>query len=301
MEDSDLQQVQQIVDQSIQRYTSDSRFNVVSIPAHQHTGVDSNKVDASSITNLNIPNIGRIFSTTSTGNWATGSTAVQNTFVPNANMIDVFDVSSATGAVTFSNPVGSPANGQILRVRVTSSNSATARALTWSSSTGGYASANSALPSATTTGQTLDVGFQYDTTNSLNKWRLIYSVASLIPKIVTNDVTGQSASNTSVVTVTSPNDGVSHTYLVGGYITVTAISVNTLTLQATYTDETNTSRTQSFFGEGLTTAAVSTTGGFAFPPITVRSYPNTAVTVKTVVAGAGSDTYDVGGFIQTMN
>lgn len=182
MEDSDLQQirytVQRMIDGAIQKYAADSKFEVVPIPAHQHTGVDSNRIDASTITNLNVPFISRVFSTTSTGNWATGSTAVVNTFIPNANMVDLFDVSSATGAVTFSNPVGSPANGQILRIRVTSSNAATARSLTFSSSTGGYIANSPALPSATTTGKTTDLGFQYDTTGSLNKWRLLWSANS---------------------------------------------------------------------------------------------------------------------------
>lgn len=164
-----------MIDGAIQKYADNAKFQVVPIPAHQHTGVDSSKIDSSDILNLNPPSILRVFSTTSTGNWATGSTAVQNTFIPNASQVDLFDVSSATGAVTFSNPVGSPTNGQILRIRVTSSNSATARSLTFSSSTGGYIANSPALPSATTTGKTTMLGFQYDTTGSLNKWRLFES------------------------------------------------------------------------------------------------------------------------------
>lgn len=110
------------------------------------------------------------------------------------------------------------------------------------------------------------------------------------------DLTAQGAAVSSVTTVTAPNDGSSHTYQVGGYVTITAISAGSLTLQATYTDETSTSRTQSFFGEGLTTAALSTTGGFAFPPMTIRAKQNTAITVLTTFTGV-STTYDVGGVI----
>lgn len=126
--------------------------------------------------------------------------------------------------------------------------------------------------------------------------------AAGIPQIVASgDLTAQSAAVASITTATSPNDGSSHTYSVGGYITVTAISVNTITLQVTYTDETSTSRAQSFFGEGLTTAAVSTTGGFAFPPMTIRVKANTAITVLTAVVGVGSETYDTGGYITRIN
>ncbi len=178
MEDSDVQLVQQMIQQSIKQSASDSKFSVVDIPAHQHTGVDSNRVSALNLTDLNLPNILRVFSTTSTGNFATGTTGPLNVFAPNANMVDLFDVNSATGAVTFNNPVGDPKNGQVLNIRVTSSNSATARSLTFSNSTGGYIAVSPALPSATTTGQATMLGFMFDTTNSLNKWRLFYSASA---------------------------------------------------------------------------------------------------------------------------
>lgn len=115
------------------------------------------------------------------------------------------------------------------------------------------------------------------------------------------DLTGRSAAVSSVLTITVPNDGAKHTYSVGGYITVTAISINTITLQVDYTDETNTSRTASFFGEGLTVAAISGTGFTGFPPMTLRCKENTSITVKTTIVGAGSETYDVGAYIQQIN
>lgn len=116
-----------------------------------------------------------------------------------------------------------------------------------------------------------------------------------------NDLTAQTAAVTSITTVTVVNDSAYHTFSVGGYLTVTAISVNTITLQVTYTDETNTSTTQSFFGQGLSTAAIGTTGAVSFPPMTIRAKFNTAITLKTIVTGAGSETYDVGGYIQSIN
>ena len=119
--------------------------------------------------------------------------------------------------------------------------------------------------------------------------------------VASQDLTAQNTAVTSIVATTVPNDSASHTYVVAGYLTVTAISVNTITLQVTYTDETSASRTQSFFGEGLTTAAVSTTGAVSFPPMTIRAKFNTAITVKTTVVGVGSETYDVGGVIIQLN
>lgn len=127
------------------------------------------------------------------------------------------------------------------------------------------------------------------------------SSSLLTALFTTNDLTAQSAAVSSIATTTSPNDGVSHQYNVGGYITITAISVNTISLQVDYTDETSTSRTQSFFPEGLTSAALATTGAFGFPPMTIRSKQNTAITVKTITVGAGSQTYDVGANIMRIN
>ncbi len=110
-----------------------------------------------------------------------------------------------------------------------------------------------------------------------------------------NDLTAQSAAVTNIKTVTVPNDSAMHTYSVGGYLTVTAISVNTVQLQVTYTDETSTSRTVNITG------AVATTGINDASPVTIRAKFNTNITIKTVVVGAGSQTYDVGGYITQIN
>lgn len=125
--------------------------------------------------------------------------------------------------------------------------------------------------------------------------------ADAFSAIVSNDLTGRGAAVTSITTATAPNDGVAHTYSVGGYVTVTAISVNTITLQVTYTDETSAGRTASFFGEGTTTAAIGATGAFPFPPMTIRVKQNTAIVIKTIIVGVGSETYDCGGYIQRIN
>lgn len=115
------------------------------------------------------------------------------------------------------------------------------------------------------------------------------------------NLTAQSAAVSSVLTVPSRSDGNPHTYEIGGYLTITAISVNSITLQVTYTDETNTARTVSMFPQGLTSAAVATTGVFTYPNFLIRTYPGNAnIIVKTVVVGIGSQTYDVGGMITLL-
>lgn len=122
-----------------------------------------------------------------------------------------------------------------------------------------------------------------------------------IPKTVaTGDLTAQSAAVSSVVTTTVPNDGVNHTYSVGAYAAVTAISAGTLTVQYSFTDETNTVRTLNFFVMGLTSAGITGTGFDSFPAGTIRCKPNTAITVKTTFTGV-SITYDVGGYITRIN
>lgn len=123
-----------------------------------------------------------------------------------------------------------------------------------------------------------------------------------IPQVVaSNDLTGQSTAVSSITTTTAPNDGVQHTYSVSGYVNVTALTLATVTFQVSFTDETNTAQTLSFFGEGLTTAALSTTGFVAFPPMTIRAKANTAITLKTIATITTSIAYDVGGYILRIN
>lgn len=112
------------------------------------------------------------------------------------------------------------------------------------------------------------------------------------------DVAAQTASVASVVAVTVPNDSTNHTYLIGGYLVITAINAATLKLQATYTDENNNSQTKDFFVEGVT-AAVSTTGNYPLPAMCIRVKPNTTITMLATFAGV-SITFDAGAFIQQL-
>lgn len=113
------------------------------------------------------------------------------------------------------------------------------------------------------------------------------------------DLTGQ----TAAVTVTSyavPGSTTFNTFRVGGYITVTAVSLDVIQLQVTWTDETSTSRTQSFFVQGATTG-VSVTGANGYSPIDIRVKKGTTITVATALTtGTGSITYDAGANITQL-
>lgn len=113
----------------------------------------------------------------------------------------------------------------------------------------------------------------------------------------TADLTAQSAAGT-VCTFTPGANG---TYRIGGYITITAVTIDVLNLQATWKDETNTSRTQNFFPQGITSAALATTGTFVFPTMDIRAKSGNAITIVTNQAtGGGSETFDVGGTITKL-
>lgn len=125
-------------------------------------------------------------------------------------------------------------------------------------------------------------------------------VASPGSNVTTADVTGQTATNTSIVTVTSPNDGVAHQYQVGMYINITAISAGTVTVTYTFTDENSVGRTLTLFPMGLTSATISATGFIAFPTATIRVKANTAITGVATFTGV-SVAYDAGGSIEKIN
>lgn len=115
-----------------------------------------------------------------------------------------------------------------------------------------------------------------------------------------NDLTAQTGAVGTVTSYSVSGSGSFNTFRVGGYITVTAVSLDVIQLQVTWTDETNTSRTQSFFVQGATTG-ISATGANAYSPMDIRVKQGTTITVATVLTtGTGSITYDVGATITQL-
>ena len=114
-----------------------------------------------------------------------------------------------------------------------------------------------------------------------------------------NDLTSQTGA-TTVTSYAVPGSTTFNTFRVGGYITVTAVSLDVIQLQVSWTDETSTSRTQSFFVQGATTG-IGTTGANSYSPIDIRVKKGTTITVATVLTtGTGSITYDVGANITQL-
>jgi hypothetical protein len=107
------------------------------------------------------------------------------------------------------------------------------------------------------------------------------------------NITGQTTAQT-VVTFTPAALGM---FRVGGYVTITAISLDVLQLQLLWTDETNTARTLVMLPIGGGT--LTTTGAFSFPAVDIRVKASTAITLQVALTtGSGSVTYDAGGSIQ---
>ncbi len=99
------------------------------------------------------------------------------------------------------------------------------------------------------------------------------------------DLTAQSAAgNITTFTVGASTA----TFDISSYINVTAVSVDVIQVQITYTDENSTSQTASL-------SNISAIGNSTYSPVTIRAKNGTVITVKTnLTTGAGSITFDAG-------
>lgn len=114
----------------------------------------------------------------------------------------------------------------------------------------------------------------------------------------TSDLTAQTtAANVTTFTVGSSTA----TFNVSGYINITAVTVDVIEMQVTYTDENSTSQTANFFTQGATSALLSAIGNSVYPPMTIRAKNGTTITVKTTLTtGTGSITFDAGSRITQL-
>lgn len=97
------------------------------------------------------------------------------TVTPNADTTDIGVLASLSQTTTFANPSGTPVNGQLLQIRITSSAS---RAISFGTA---YQAASSlSLPTATTGSNAEDyIGFRYNSLDS--KWDLIATTIGAYP------------------------------------------------------------------------------------------------------------------------
>lgn len=122
--------------------------------------------------------------------------------------------------------------------------------------------------------------------------------SGLLSIVAQNSLTGQTAAISSVCAYTPASGGI---FRVSGYITITAVSLDVIQFQVSYTDETSTSRNLPFFPPGLTSANLATTGVFPFAPMDIRSASASAITVLTALTtGTGSIAYNVSASIMQI-
>lgn len=154
--------------------------------------------------------------------------------------------------------------------------------LTWNDS-GGLL-----MPTApTTSASTFDILTRNTSTGAIEK-----ITSSSVPFTQGSaDLTAQTtAGNVATFTVGSSTA----TFNISSYINVTAVSVDVIQGQITYTDENNTAQT-------ISLASLSAIGNSTYSPITIRAKNATLITVKTnLTTGAGSITYDTGARITQL-
>lgn len=108
------------------------------------------------------------------------------------------------------------------------------------------------------------------------------------------NVTAQTTA-TTVATYTPASTGL---FIIDGCVNITAISLDVIQFQCTYTDENSASQTLVFYPMGLTTPGLSTTGNTSYAGASIRALGGTAITISTVLTtGTGSITYDAFGRI----
>jgi len=129
-----------------------------------------NEVDAN-FTNLNTDKVEKTAADISGGtitgtriNPRVTSVASGSTITPTGNTADQYNVTALAVPATIAIPSGTPVDGQKLVIRI--EDDGTARALTWTTSAGGYRVIGSTLPTTTVATKNLYVGCIYNSNDS---------------------------------------------------------------------------------------------------------------------------------------
>lgn len=91
------------------------------------------------------------------------------TLTIDASIADQYEATGLTGAITFAVPTGSPINGQKLMIKI--KDNGTARALTWTTTAGGFRVVGSTLPTTTVISKTVYIGCIYNSAD--NFWDVV--------------------------------------------------------------------------------------------------------------------------------
>ena len=86
------------------------------------------------------------------------------TITPTGDTADQYNITALGAAATFAIPSGTPTDGQKLNIRI--KDNGTGRALTWTTSAGGYRVIETTLPTTTTANKTIYVGCIYNSADS---------------------------------------------------------------------------------------------------------------------------------------
>ena len=100
------------------------------------------------------------------------ASATTGTITPNGDTTDVYKAEGLTGAITIDVPSGTPVDGQKLMVSL--EDDGTARAITWTTSAGGFRAIGITLPTTTTATKITYVGCVYNATDSF--WDAVATV-----------------------------------------------------------------------------------------------------------------------------
>jgi hypothetical protein len=156
-----------------------------------------------------------------------------------------------------------------------------------------------------TNGSSGSVGQILSSTNTATKWvststlglMSAASSSSFIQVSTSTQFTGLTAARVINIATTTATS----TWEVGGNVTITAIATDVLQFQVVYTDETNTSRTVTFFPMGVTSASLAATGVYNFPITQIRVKNGSAITTSVIfTTGIGTVTYDAGASINLI-
>lgn len=143
------------------------------------------------------------------------------------------------------------------------------------------------------------IGLKQGSTHTLAKWPS--DAATGLTRVVAQNIAmGQSGTNASVVTYTTPDDGQNHPFRVGAICDLYSYTSGTVTITATFTDEHGNSQTVTFYPPGSLTAAIGSVSYSPFPASHIWCSPNTAITVKATCSGGASMTFDAGGVIESL-
>jgi hypothetical protein len=90
--------------------------------------------------------------------------AAGGTITPTGDTADQYNITALGASATFAIPSGTPTDGQKLSIRI--EDNGTGRALTWTTSAGGYRVIGTTLPTTTTASKTIYVGCIYNSADS---------------------------------------------------------------------------------------------------------------------------------------